>query len=55
MNEFIGARLREGSTWAGLGNLVGLGAFGLTQGHEQAISAVIVALFNLWQVLRKEK
>lgn len=48
---YLVARLKEPSTYAGLGTLLGLVGVNLTQGTLQAISGVLIALAGALAVL----
>ena len=53
--ELIIARLKEKSTWAGLGTIIA--ALGLKIDPEQfsAISVAVIGLIGVYEVFRKEK
>jgi len=52
--EYISQRLQEKSTWAGLGTILALVGMELHPDVLAALSAVIIAILALWEVLRRE-
>jgi hypothetical protein len=52
--EYMAERLREKSTWAGLGTILALVGLELHPEVLAALSAVIIAILALWEVLRRE-
>jgi len=53
--EQIIARLKEKSTWAGLGTIIALVGLKLDPEQLSAISAVVISLIGLFEIFRKEK
>jgi hypothetical protein len=49
------SKLKEKSTWAGVATLIALTGWQVNPETFSAVSAVLIALIGLWEVLRKEK
>lgn len=47
-------KLKEPSTWAGLGVLIGLVGLHLPEGGLDQIAAAVIALIGVYEVFRKE-
>lgn len=52
--EQIIARLKEKSTWAGLGTIIALVGLKIDPEQLSAISAVVISLIGLFEIFRKE-
>jgi hypothetical protein len=52
--EYMAQRLREKSTWAGLGTILALVGLELHPEVLAALSTAIIAILALWEVLRRE-
>ena len=52
--ELIIARLKEKSTWAGLGTIIALVGLKIDPEQLSAISAAVIALIGAFEVFRKE-
>ena len=53
--ELIIDRLKEKSTWAGLGTIVALVGLKVDPEQLSAISAAVIGLIGVFEVFRKEK
>jgi hypothetical protein len=54
LNTILG-KLKEKSTWAGLGTIVALAGLKLNPEQFTAISTAVIGLIGAWEVFRKEK
>jgi hypothetical protein len=54
LNTILG-KLKEKSTWAGLGTIVALAGLKLDPTQFTAISTAVIGLIGAWEVFRKEK
>ena len=54
LNTILG-KLKEKSTWAGLGTIVALAGLKLDPTQFAAISTAVIGLIGAWEVFRKEK
>jgi hypothetical protein len=53
--ETIIKKLKEKSTWAGLGTIVALVGLKIDPAQFAAISTAVIALIGVYEVFRKEK
>lgn len=52
--EWIIDRLKEKSTWAGIGVLLGLVGVRLSPDALSSVMAAVVAIIGVWEVIRRE-
>ncbi len=53
--EYMAVRLREKSTWAGLGTMLALLGFELHPEVLASVAGFMIAALALWEVIRREK
>lgn len=53
--ELVIARLKEKSTWAGLGTIIALVGLKIDPSQLTAISTAVIGLIGVYEVFRKEK